>query len=52
MLNYDFTAEELEAMSVKYCDHLGFNYLKLLVDIEPEFTPNEVAFQSASTAVC
>ncbi len=35
MLNYDFTPEELEAMSVKYCDQNGFNYLKLLEDVEP-----------------
>ena len=35
MLNYDFTGEELDAMSVKYCDELGFDYLRLLAEIEP-----------------
>ncbi|CAL8106536.1 unnamed protein product [Orchesella dallaii] len=35
MLNYYFTAEELDAMSVQYGDAKGFNYLKLLKDIEP-----------------
>ncbi len=36
MLNYYFSAEELDAMSVQYCDAMGFNYLKLLDDIEPK----------------
>jgi len=35
MLNYYFSAEELDAMAVRYCDSLGFNYLRLLNDIEP-----------------
>lgn len=34
MLNYYFTAEELDAMSVQYGDIKGFNYLRLLKDIE------------------
>ena len=36
MLNYDFSPDELEAMSVKFCDEKGFNYLKLMDEIEPK----------------
>jgi len=36
MLNYHFTAEELDAMAVKYGDGIGFDYLKLMKDIEPQ----------------
>ncbi|XP_021944128.2 uncharacterized protein LOC110842654 [Folsomia candida] len=36
MLNYYFTADELDAISVQYCDSLGFNYFKLLDDIDPK----------------
>ena len=32
MLNYNFSPNELEVMSVKYCDENGFNYLALLAD--------------------
>lgn len=44
MLNYSFTPDELEAMSVKYCDGKGFNYLALLADIEPK--PNDPGWVS------
>lgn len=36
MLNYYFGPDELDAMSVLYCDSMGFNYLKLLDDIDPK----------------
>lgn len=35
MLNYYFTPEELDSMTVQYGDVRGFNYLRLLKDIDP-----------------